>query len=218
VASLLGLLLGVGLVLARDYLDNTIKDPPRRSGGYSTSTSSPPSQYDEANVHFVTEAYQNLRTALIFGPQGRTRQIVLVTGTWPQEGKTTSWSTSASCSPPRGGRPSSWTRPAARPAPQPLGLTREPGARTSREPRNLDTLGTPDPRAEPVRADHGSLPPNRPPPDPGHMPDFLGSAAPTTFLGLIYSPPLASVTDAPAPGPLRRPHDLRRAIQQGDKK
>ena len=40
--------------------------PPPRPAGRGAA-------YDEANVHFVTEAYQNLRTALIFAPQGRAR-------------------------------------------------------------------------------------------------------------------------------------------------
>jgi len=46
-------------------------------------------EYDEGERPFVTEAYQNLRTALIFGRQGGGGQVVLVTGTVPQEGKTT---------------------------------------------------------------------------------------------------------------------------------
>ena len=37
----------------------------------------------------MTEAYQNLRTALLFARKDERGQVVLVTGTAPQEGKTT---------------------------------------------------------------------------------------------------------------------------------
>jgi len=55
------------VVLARDYLDNTIKDPEEIERYLHIDLLAAVPQYDEANVHFVTEAYQNLRTALIFG-------------------------------------------------------------------------------------------------------------------------------------------------------
>ena len=46
-------------------------------------------RYGEDTVHLVTEAYQNLRTALLFARKDEGGQVVLVTGTAPQEGKTT---------------------------------------------------------------------------------------------------------------------------------
>ena len=46
-------------------------------------------RYGEDTVHLVTEAYQNLRTALLFARKDDGGQVVLVTGTAPQEGKTT---------------------------------------------------------------------------------------------------------------------------------
>ncbi|HUG54691.1 MAG TPA: polysaccharide biosynthesis tyrosine autokinase [Vicinamibacteria bacterium] len=87
--AFLGMLFGVGLVLARDYLDNTIKNPDEIERFLHVDLLAAVPQYDEESVHFVTEAYQNLRTALIFGRKEETGQVVLVTGTVPQEGKTT---------------------------------------------------------------------------------------------------------------------------------
>src|SRR5262249_41297538 len=72
-----------------DYLDNTVKDPEEVERYLHLDLLAAVPQYDQANVHFVTEAYQNLRTALIFGRKDEAGQIVLVTGTVPQEGKTT---------------------------------------------------------------------------------------------------------------------------------
>src|SRR6185295_15384952 len=40
-------------------------------------------------AHLVTEAYQNLRTALLFARGEGEGQVILITGTAPQEGKTT---------------------------------------------------------------------------------------------------------------------------------
>src|SRR5262249_50821624 len=66
-ALLVGLLAGVGLVLARDYLDNTIKNPEEMERYLRLDLLAAVPRYDESTVHHVTEAYQNLRTALIFG-------------------------------------------------------------------------------------------------------------------------------------------------------
>ena len=46
-------------------------------------------RYEEENDSLATEAYQNLRTALLFARRDERGQVVLVTGTAPQEGKTT---------------------------------------------------------------------------------------------------------------------------------
>ena len=86
---LLGLVLGVGLVLGRDYLDNTIKDPEEIERYLHLDFLAAVPRYDDGSADLVTEAYQNLRTSLIFGRKEDTGQVVLVTGTAPQEGKTT---------------------------------------------------------------------------------------------------------------------------------
>jgi polysaccharide biosynthesis transport protein len=88
-ALVMGLLAGVVLVLGRDYLDNTLKDPEEMGSYLHLDLLAAVPKYDESSVHLVTEAYQNLRTSLIFARREETGQIVLVTGTAPQEGKTT---------------------------------------------------------------------------------------------------------------------------------
>ena len=89
IGLLLGLLLGIGLVVGRDFLENTIKDPDEIERYLHLDLLAAVPQYDGASAHQVTEAYQNLRTALIFGRREDTGQVVLITSTAPQEGKTT---------------------------------------------------------------------------------------------------------------------------------
>jgi len=88
-ALALGLALGVALVLGRDYFDKTIKDPEEVEKYLHLDLLASVPRYEEGSAHLVTEAYQNLRTALIFARKEDTGQVVLVTGTVPQEGKTT---------------------------------------------------------------------------------------------------------------------------------
>jgi capsular exopolysaccharide synthesis family protein len=89
IGLLLGLALGLGLVLARDFLANTLRDPEEIERYLHLDLLAAVPRYDADNVHLVTEAYQNLRTALIFGRKDDGGQVVLITGTAPQEGKTT---------------------------------------------------------------------------------------------------------------------------------
>ena len=199
IAAFLGLLVGAGLVLARDYLDNTIKDPEEIERYLHLDLLAAVPQYDEENVHFVTEAYQNLRTALIFGRKDETGQIVLVTGTVPQEGKTTTLVNLGKLLASSGektvlvdfdlrrgqlhGR---------------LGLSREPGVTNYFVNHDgLDTLVRPTQVPNLFVMTTGPLPPNPPAiltrPT---MPVFLeGLRAHFSWI-LLDSPPLASVTDA----------------------
>jgi capsular exopolysaccharide synthesis family protein len=89
VGLLLGLALGVGLVLARDYLDNTLRDPEEVERYLHLDLLAAVPRYESDNAHLVTEAYQNLRTALLFARRSEEGQVVLITGSAPQEGKTT---------------------------------------------------------------------------------------------------------------------------------
>lgn len=86
---MLGLVLGVGLVLGRDYLDNTLRAPDELERYLHIEVLASVPRYEEGSAHLVTEAYQNLRTSLIFARKHEEGQVVLVTGTIPQEGKTT---------------------------------------------------------------------------------------------------------------------------------
>jgi succinoglycan biosynthesis transport protein ExoP len=199
VAGLLGLLLGVGLVLARDYLDNTIKDPEEIERFLHLDLLAAVPQYDEANVHFVTEAYQNLRTALIFGRKDERGQIVLITGTVPQEGKTTTLVNLGKLLASSGEKTVLVDFDLRRgQLHSRLGLTREPGVTNFFvNHEDLDALVRPTRVPNLYALPTGPLPPNPPAvltrPSMG---DFLERLRGHFAWVLIDSPPLASVTDA----------------------
>ncbi|HKB07168.1 MAG TPA: polysaccharide biosynthesis tyrosine autokinase [Candidatus Polarisedimenticolia bacterium] len=88
IGIILGLLLGVGTVFFLDYMDNTVR------------TSEDVERYLKLNIlaivprdsdetrRAVREAYQTLRTSLLFSRKSRAANAVLVTSAGPQEGKT----------------------------------------------------------------------------------------------------------------------------------
>jgi capsular exopolysaccharide synthesis family protein len=84
-----GLLLGAGFVLLRDALDNTLKDADDVERHLHLELLASIPRYAKEDATLATEAYQNLRTALLFSRRGDEGQVVLVTGTAPGEGKTT---------------------------------------------------------------------------------------------------------------------------------
>src|SRR6185436_5041627 len=77
------------LVAGREYFDNTLKDPDEIERYLRVNLLAAVPRQEVAGQHLVTEAYQNLRTALIFARKDELGHVVLVTGTAPQEGKTT---------------------------------------------------------------------------------------------------------------------------------
>ena len=89
VSLLAGLLLGAGFVLLRDALDNTIKDADDVERRLHVELLATIPRYTRDDTSLATEAYQNLRTALLFSRRGERGQVVLVTGAAPGEGKTT---------------------------------------------------------------------------------------------------------------------------------
>jgi capsular exopolysaccharide synthesis family protein len=89
VSLLAGLLLGAGWVLLRDALDNTIKDADDIERRLHLSLLAAIPRYTKGDTALATEAYQNLRTGLLFARRGSGGQVVLVTGAAPGEGKTT---------------------------------------------------------------------------------------------------------------------------------
>ena len=84
-----GMLLGAGFVLLRDALDNTLKDADDVERHLHLELLASIPRYAKDDAALATEAYQNLRTALLFSRRGRAGQVVLVSGTAPGEGKTT---------------------------------------------------------------------------------------------------------------------------------
>jgi polysaccharide biosynthesis transport protein len=84
-----GLLLGGSFVFLRDYLGNTIKDVEDVERYLHVDLLAAVPRFGKDNQQLATEAYQTLRTALLFARKGDQGQVVLVTGTAPGEGKTT---------------------------------------------------------------------------------------------------------------------------------
>jgi succinoglycan biosynthesis transport protein ExoP len=89
VGTMIGLVLGAGYVLLRDYVANTIKDGEDVERYLHLDLLAAVPRYSRETIHIATEAYQTLRTALLFGRKGDLGQVVLITGTTPKEGKTT---------------------------------------------------------------------------------------------------------------------------------
>jgi len=89
VSLLAGLLLGAGWVLLRDALESTIKDADDVERHLRVELLATIPRYNKDSATLATEAYQNLRTALLFARRGEGGQVVLITGTAPGEGKTT---------------------------------------------------------------------------------------------------------------------------------
>jgi len=86
---LAGLLLGAGWLLLRDALDNTIKDSDDVERRLHIELLATIPRYGKGDNALATEAYQNLRTGVLFTRRGTGGQVVLVTGAAPGEGKTT---------------------------------------------------------------------------------------------------------------------------------
>jgi capsular exopolysaccharide synthesis family protein len=89
VGLLLGLVLGAGYVLLRDYFGNTIKDADDVERFLHLDLVAAVPKHNKDNAPLATEAYQTLRTALLFARKDERGQVLLVSGTAPGEGKTT---------------------------------------------------------------------------------------------------------------------------------
>jgi capsular exopolysaccharide synthesis family protein len=89
IGAMLGLALGLGAVFFLDYLDNTIRTPEdvERYLGLSVLGVIPKMAEQGLSSRAVREAFQSLRTSIIFSSKNRRRQVLLITSTGPQEGK-----------------------------------------------------------------------------------------------------------------------------------
>ncbi|MFQ5877217.1 MAG: GumC family protein [Acidobacteriota bacterium] len=87
VGVLLGLLLGVGMVFFLDYLDNTIRTSEDIEHFLKLNLLAVIPKQTEATGRAVREAYQTLRTSLLFSRKNREANAVLVTSAGPREGK-----------------------------------------------------------------------------------------------------------------------------------
>ena len=196
----IGLFLGVGLVLGRDYLDNTVKSPEDLERFLHLDLLAAVPRYEQLEGdHLVTEAYQNLRTALIFARTEGRGHVVLVASTAPQEGKTTTIVNMARLLASAGERTVALDFDMRRASiHQEFGLSREPGASDALiGKRDLDAClrQTSDENLTILTA--GALPPNPPALLARKaMSDLIENLRDRFEWILIDSPPLASVTDA----------------------
>ena len=95
-ATVLGLMLGIGLAFGVEYLDDTIKTPEdvTQKLGRPLLGLVPTARGKHAPLlsgevpHDFGEAFRSLRTSLVFTSGGKSTRIVAVTSTQPLEGKT----------------------------------------------------------------------------------------------------------------------------------
>lgn len=85
--SILGFVLGLGTVLFMDYLDNTVRSPEDIEQYLGLSILAIVPKRRDTNSHAVREAFQSLRTSILFSSHNRERKILLVSSAGPQEGK-----------------------------------------------------------------------------------------------------------------------------------
>jgi capsular exopolysaccharide synthesis family protein len=87
--TFIGLFLGIAMAFFLDYLDNTFHRPEDIERNLQLNTLAIVPRFDKAQAGsaVLKEAYQTLRTALIFLSKNRERKVVLLTSTAPQEGK-----------------------------------------------------------------------------------------------------------------------------------
>ena len=87
IGVMLGLLLGVGTVFFLDYMDNTVRTSEDVERYLKLNILAVVPRDNDATRRAVREAYQTLRTSLLFSRKARTANAVLVTSAGPQEGK-----------------------------------------------------------------------------------------------------------------------------------
>ncbi|MEE9263649.1 MAG: polysaccharide biosynthesis tyrosine autokinase, partial [Vicinamibacteria bacterium] len=88
-ALMVGLALGCGILFLRDYLDNTLKEQEDIEKHLHTDCLSMVPIHEASEEGIVTESYRMLRTALLFSREHEKSNVVLITSSIPQEGKST---------------------------------------------------------------------------------------------------------------------------------
>jgi len=89
IGAMLGVFLGLSTAFFLDYLDNTFRTPDDIEKYLQLAVLAVvPKAGDEGiKERAVKEAYQSLRTSVIFSSESRQRKVVLITSSGPQEGK-----------------------------------------------------------------------------------------------------------------------------------
>jgi capsular exopolysaccharide synthesis family protein len=89
VALVLGLVSRCAFVFLRDYLDNTFKELEDVERFLKKDCLAIIPKHDAAGEGVVTEAYRTLRTSLLFNREREHGNVILLTSSIPQEGKST---------------------------------------------------------------------------------------------------------------------------------
>ncbi len=86
---MLGVFFGLSTAFFLDYLDNTFRTPDdiEKYLNLAVLAVVPKAGEEGIKERAVKEAYQSLRTSVIFSSESRQRKVILVTSTGPQEGK-----------------------------------------------------------------------------------------------------------------------------------
>jgi len=205
---LIGLFLGIATAFFLDYLDNTfhVPDDIERDLQLNTLAIVPKFDREQVSTAALKEAYQTLRTALIFLSKNRERKVVLLTSTAPQEGKSSTTAQLARALASAGDKVLLVDCDLRRPTQHiHLGLARDNGL--------TDFLAAPQPfmnwRAYLKTAGSENLQVLTCGPIPPNPPELLGSERFKRFLAeareaydwvLLDSPPAASLADAPLLG------------------
>jgi capsular exopolysaccharide synthesis family protein len=92
IGAMFGVFLGLGVVFFLDYLDNTIRTPEdvEKYLGLTVIGVVPKIAHERGAAlaqRAIKEAYQSLRTSIIFSSNNRQRKITLITSSGPREGK-----------------------------------------------------------------------------------------------------------------------------------
>jgi capsular exopolysaccharide synthesis family protein len=198
VALVLGLVSGCAFVLFRDYLDNTLKEQEDVEKYLKADCLAVIPRHDAAGDGVVTEAYRTLRASLLFNRDRDQGNIILLTSSIPQEGKSTT-AINLGKALAESGEPTAVVDFDLRRSSvhHHLRLYREPGLSDycSRETKlDLVLQSTKVPNLSAVTS--GKLPPN--------PPALIGSSAVKRFLDqcrerftwiVLDAPPIVSVTD-----------------------
>ncbi len=198
VALVLGLSSGCGFLFLRDYLDNTLKEQEDVEKHLKADCLAIIPRHDAAGDGVVTEAYRTLRASLLFNRERDHGNIILLTSSIPQEGKSTT-AVNLARALAESGEPTlvvdfDLRRSSVH---NHLRLYREPGLSDycSRETKlEVVVQSTREPNLSAVTS--GKLPPN--------PPALIGSSAVKGFLDqcrerftwiVLDAPPVVSVTD-----------------------
>ncbi|HJQ99089.1 MAG TPA: polysaccharide biosynthesis tyrosine autokinase [Candidatus Polarisedimenticolaceae bacterium] len=199
--GILGLLVGVLAVLFLDYLDNTVRSPEDIEQFLGLGILGIIPRYRDRETPAVREAFQSLRTSILFSSHNREKRVLLLTSAGAQEGKSSTVAMVARALASAGDRVIVVDCDLRRPTQhQHLGVPREPGITNylvSGAASELDTFvrATDIPTLKVLPC--GAIPPN--PPEligSTKFRDLIDMLKRTYDWVLVDSPPVSTLADS----------------------